>query len=241
MGALTLSRAEIEGRLASPPAERAAFIREAAEAGIAEAQAVYGQMLLDGHGLERDQRAAVHWFCRAAQQGHPMAINMIGRCYDLGWGVGVDKTRAAQWYRVAADLGLDWAMYNLATLMALGQGVPEDRPGALALFHRAAELTGNAKALNFIGSFHEDGWAVPRDLAEAARYYARAAEGGDFRGMFNHARMLLATGRRLEAAAWIARAAPLATPAFRAKAAGWLARNGEQALAAPLEYEIDSH
>ena len=48
-----LSRDEIAARLAAPPAERAAFIRACAEAGEAEAQAVYGQMLLDGIGVPR--------------------------------------------------------------------------------------------------------------------------------------------------------------------------------------------
>ena len=65
---------------------------------------------------------------------------------------------------------------------------------------------GNAKAMNFVGSFHEDGWVVLRDMAKAARHYARAAEGGDFRGCFNHARMLGEKGRAEEALTWIERA-----------------------------------
>lgn len=224
---------EIARRLAAPPEERAAFVRAAAAAGVAEAQAVYGQMLLDGAGVGKDARAAVGWFWKAATQGHAMAINMIGRCYDLGWGVGVDKARAAEWYRVAADKGLDWAMYNLATLMALGEGVAEDRPGALALFRQAADLTGNPKALNFIGSFHEDGWVVARDMGEAARLYALAAEGGDFRGMFNHARMLIDAGRAGEAQGWIERLWPIATEAFREKVAGWLRKRSLKVLLPP--------
>jgi len=213
--------AELQARLAGPPEERAALVMVAAEGGMAEAQAIYGQMLLDGHGVAKDERAAVRWFSQAAKQGHVMAINMIGRCYDLGWGVAVDKARAAEWYRAAADRGLDWAMYNLATLMALGHGVAEDKPGALALFRKAAAM-GNAKAINFVGSFHEDGWVVERDLAEAARCYARAAEGGDFRGQFNHARMLADAGRIEEALAWLVRVPETATAAFREKAAAYL-------------------
>eukprot|EP01032_Pedospumella_encystans_P006348 gene6348-7603_t len=69
-------------------------------------------------------------------------------------------------------------MYNYATLLALGDGVAEDKAAAFAWFERAAKL-GNAKAINFVGSFHEDGWVVPRDLKRAARCYARAAQGGD--------------------------------------------------------------
>jgi len=219
---LAMDADEMRRRMAAPPEERAAFVRVAAEGGVAEAQAIYGQMLLDGAGLPADPREAVRWFNRAARQGHLMAINMMGRCYDLGWGVAVDKVRAAEWFKVASDRGLDWGIYNYATALALGAGVPEDKPAALALFRLAAAM-GNAKAINFVGSFHEDGWVVERDMAEAARCYALAAEGGDFRGQFNHARMLADAGRIDEALDWLAKVPETATDAFLAKARSWLA------------------
>ena len=50
----TLTPDAIAARLSGTPAERAAFVREAADAGIAEAQAVYGQMSLDGTGVAAD-------------------------------------------------------------------------------------------------------------------------------------------------------------------------------------------
>jgi len=217
-----LTPKDIAARLSGPPEERAAFVRAAAEAGMAEAQAVYGQMLLDGTGVAKDEPAALDWFTRAAAQHHLMAINMVGRCYDLGWGTPPDKARAAECYRIAAERGLDWGMYNYATLLALGVGVAEDKAAALDWFQRAAKM-GNAKAINFVGSFHEDGWVVPRDMAKAARCYARAARGGDFRGCFNHARMLGAAGKVDEAMQWLKRAGETATPAFADKAAIWLA------------------
>ena len=222
---LALSPDEIAARLAGSPEARAAFMRVAAEAGIAEAQAVYGQMLLDGHGVARDAVAALGWFTRAAAQHHVMALNMVGRCYDLGWGTPVRKDRAAQCFRLAAEQGLDWAMYNYATLLALGEGVAENKTAALVWLEKAAAL-GNAKAINFIGSFHEDGWVVKRDMAKAARLYASAAHGGDFRGAFNHARMLGQKGQIEEALKWLARAGETATAAFVDKAAAWLERSG---------------
>jgi TPR repeat protein len=226
---LAMDATEVAHRLAGPPHERAAFVHVAAEGGIAEAQAVYGQMLLDGTGVARDQREAVRWFDKAARQGHVMAINMMGRCYDLGWGVPVDKVRAAQWFKAAAERGLDWGLYNYATALTLGAGVPEDKPQALALFRRAAEM-GNAKAHNFVGSFYEDGWVVERDIAEAARCYAAAAEGGDFRGQFNHARMLAEAGELDEALRWLARVPETATETFLAKARTWLERAPQMEL-----------
>jgi TPR repeat protein len=218
-----LSRDEIDARLAGVPEERLALIRTAAEAGLAEAQAVLGQMLLDGAEVKKDERAAFRWFLRAAGRQHLMALNMVGRCYDLGWGTRIDKARAAECFRIAAERGLDWAMYNYATLLTLGHGVAEDKAAALAWFEKAAAL-GNAKAINFVGSFHEDGWVVPRNLDKAADCYRRAAEGGDFRGQFNHARMLIARGHTDLALLWLGRCAARANERFKLLAAGWLER-----------------
>ena len=222
----TLTPDAIAARLSGNPEERAAFVREAAEAGVAEAQAVYGQMLLDGVGVAANPAAALGWFTKAAAQHHVMALNMVGRCYDLGWGTAIDKARAAECYRIAAERGLDWAMYNYATQLALGDGVAEDKAAALALLETVAAMDSglaSAKAINFVGSFAEDGWACERDLARAADCYARAAEGGDFRGCFNHARMLGAAGDVEAALDWLKQAGMRGNAAFLAKAEAWLA------------------
>lgn len=197
------------------------MLREAATAGDPHAQAIYAQMLLDGVEVPADASAALRWFVKAAAQQHLMALNMVGRCYDLGWGTTPDKARAAECYRVAAERGLDWAMYNFATLLALGDGVAEDKAAALVWLEKAAAM-GNAKAINFVGSFAEDGWAGPRDMAKAADCYARAAAGGDFRGAFNHARMLGAAGEVDAVLPWLRQAGATGNARFVEQAASWL-------------------
>ena len=221
-----LDTEEIARRLSGPREEVAAFVRQAAEAGSAEAQARFAQMLLDGDGIPQDACQAFTWFERAAHAGHVEAANMIGRCYDLGWGVRADKVKAAAWFRQAAARGLTWAKYNYATLLALGEGVPEDKAAALALFEEAA-ADGNAKAHNFVGSFHEDGWVVERNLDEAARRYAIAAAGGDFRGQFNHGRMLVSMGEADEALHWMGLAWENGNARFRAQMIDYLLTLGE--------------
>jgi len=218
-----LTHDEIAARLSGPPEARAAFLREAAAAGSPAAQAAYGQLLLDGDGVARDQAAALRFFLAASRGGDLMALNMVGRCYDLGWGTAPDKHRAAECYRMAAARGLPEAMYNHATLLTLGEGVAQDRAAALAWFERSA-AAGFAKADNFVGSFAEDGWAGPRDMARAANRYARAAEGGDFRGCFNHGRLLADAGDLNGAAHWIGRALALGNDRFRDQVGDWLAR-----------------
>ncbi|GAA4762147.1 tetratricopeptide repeat protein [Stakelama sediminis] len=216
-----LSRDELDRRLAEPAAGRAALIRQAAEEGVAEAQTVFGQMLLDGVEVERDATAGFEWFVRAAAQGHLMALNMVGRCYDLGWGTAVNKARAAECFRIAATRGLEWGMYNYATALTMGEGVAEDKAAAFGWFEKAAAL-GNAKAINFIGSFYEDGWVVERDRVKAGDCYARAAQGGDFRGAFNHARMLAEDGQGDLALQWLTACGRTANARFIEKAERWL-------------------
>ncbi|MFW9267840.1 tetratricopeptide repeat protein [Pseudomonas sp. NR3] len=188
--------------LKDSPARAAQAILIAAGAGVLEAQALLGQILLDGQGIEQDKPLALRWFDIAAQRGHLMARNMLGRCHEHGWGCVADPAVAAAHYRQAAEAGLDWAMYNYANLLATGRGVTEDQPQALALYRRAAEL-GHAKSMNLLGRYLEDGRCCPADPVAAAEWYRRSAEAGDFRGQFSHAAVLAQEGRIDESLTWL--------------------------------------
>jgi hypothetical protein len=193
------------------------LVRDAAFRGVHQAQALYGQMLLDGRLVERNQTAALHWFERSARGGNVMGMNMVGRCLDQGWGVAASKRMAEKWFRMAAERGLDWGMYNLATLLTLGEdGVPQDKTTAYFWFRKAEEL-GHVKSINILGGFYEDGWVVAQDRGLAREHYRRAAVGGDFRGQFNYARLLIQEGDVLGALHWLQQVPTTATPAFMAK------------------------
>ncbi|KKW92290.1 tetratricopeptide repeat protein [Sphingobium chungbukense] len=220
-----MSADTLAARLAEPGSDRAALIRIAAEGGVVQAQLLLGQMLLDGIELPADPRAAFGWFNRAAASHDMFALNMVGRCYELGWGVAVDPDRAMECYRVAAGRGLAEAMYNYATQLALR----DEHEAALDWFRKAASDPGliGAKAANYIGSFHEDGWAVAPDREEALRHYRIAAQSGDFRGQFNLARLLAEDGATDEALSWLGRVRETATPAFLDKAADHLRHSSD--------------
>lgn len=196
---------EFAQHLAGEPAQAAMWIKAAAEQGMPDAQALLGQILLDGRGISEDPAQARHWFAKAAVQGHPMGINMLGRCHELGWGGDIDTSQAAVHFKRAADLGLDWAMYNYANLLLHGNGVSKDEQEALAWYRKAAVL-GNAKSLNVVGRFYEEGWLVQADQAQAAEYYRLAATGGDFRGQYNYALLLAEQGRMEDALHWLQQA-----------------------------------
>lgn len=200
-------------------------MRSWAEDCNADAQLVLGQMLLDGRGAAPQPQNALNWFVKAGRAGHPMAMNMVGRCYENGWGVEADQETATNWFRNAAHAGLDWGMYNYATSLALGRGVAEDRSGAFEWLTRASAL-GHAKSMNVLGGFYEDGWVVPVDLSQARALYLQAAEGGDFRGWFNLGRCQWAQGHADGARASFLKAQTGATPAFRAAMDDYLEKAG---------------
>jgi hypothetical protein len=195
----------LKAMLDESPARAAQAILLAAREGVLDAQALLGQILLDGRGIEQDQPLAVRWFEIAAKGGHLMARNMLGRCHEHGWGCTAAAETAAHHYRMAAQAGLDWAMYNLANLLATGRGVAENQAQALALYRRAAEL-GHAKSMNLLGRYLEEGRHCPQDLLAARHWYRRSAEGGDFRGQFSFATVLADEGRIDEAMDWLRKA-----------------------------------
>ncbi|KAB8044604.1 tetratricopeptide repeat protein [Janthinobacterium aquaticum] len=227
----TMPATDWSAMLAEGGAEALAWLEAAARHGVSRAQAILAQRLLTGEGVAADPPQAVHWFRQAAARDDAEAINMLGRCLENGWGVAADAQLAVYWYRQAAVAGLDWGMYNLANLLMSGKGIAGDRPAALALYRQAAAL-GHAKSVNILGRFHEEGWDMPVDPAQAALLYCQAAIGGDFRGQFNHARLLLERGKVVQAVAWLRRIPATATPAFLANLRGWLQASGTPQVAA---------
>ena len=195
----------LKAMLDESPGRAAQAILMAAGEGILDAQALLGQILLDGQGIARDQPLAVRWFDIAARREHSMARNMLGRCPEHGWGCAADAVAAARHYRIAAEAGLDWAMYNYANLLATGRGVIEDQLQALSLYRHAAEL-GHAKSMNLLGRYLEEGRLCPADPAAARDWYRRSAEGGDFRGQFSFAAVLTEEGNIDDALVWLRKA-----------------------------------
>jgi TPR repeat protein len=195
----------LKAMLEESPARAAQAILIAARENILDAQALLGQILLDGQGIGQDRPLAVRWFEIAARRGHLMARNMLGRCHEHGWGCAAHASVAAQHYRIAAEGGLDWGMYNYANLLATGRGVSENQRQALSLYRQAAEL-GHAKSMNLLGRYLEEGRDCPADPLAARLWYRRSAEGGDFRGQFSYAALLADEGQVDEAMSWLRRA-----------------------------------
>ena len=210
-----------------------------ARLGRADAQVILGQWLLDGHGVARNAAGALAWFLKAAAQGQSMGMNMAGRCFENGWGIEANNFVAANWYRQAADQGLDAGMYNYANLLATGKGAKQDPATALQWYRRAAAL-GHAKSMTKIGHFYEDGRVVAQDTVAATLWFEGGARGGDFRGQFNYAGMLAASGRMDEALDWLHKVPLTATPGFKQLAGAQLLQSPHPAFRDVGQRMLDS-
>jgi TPR repeat protein len=98
----------------------------------AEAQFELGMRLAWGlDGTEKDQRAALKWFHKAAAQGHPRAQTQLGMAYKEGRGIDRDMNESIKWMRKGAEQRNAKAQFELGVAYRDGKGVPQDRVLAL--------------------------------------------------------------------------------------------------------------
>lgn len=152
-------------------------VRQDAERGDADAQAVLGLNYLSGQGgCPQDTAEAVAWFRRAAEQGDPDDQYNMGILYAAGFNgmLPPDPSLAVTWYRKAAKQGHVGAQYNLGVAYQEGMGVPQDDVIALEWYHKAAEK-GYARAQYNLGVAYSRGIGFPQNDVQAVEWWQRAA------------------------------------------------------------------
>ena len=98
-------------------------------------------MLRDGDGCDRDFEQSFHWFCKAAAQGHSVALCGVAECYESGRGVPQDYKKAFEYYSrcgISDDPPIDAGM-ALAKMSYCGEGIQQSYAQALALWTQVAE------------------------------------------------------------------------------------------------------
>ena len=119
----------------SSPQELAA----AAKAGSPRAMFRYGEALVLGDQVTKDEASGVMFLRRAADLGEPSAAFRLGKLMDDGTGLPRDSKRALGYYRAAAAGGVGEAFFNLGAAYASGRGVKRDYAEALAWLILARE------------------------------------------------------------------------------------------------------
>jgi hypothetical protein len=174
------------------PAQGLQFLRNAAEAGLAQAQSALANACLQGEGMPPDPTQAVHWYEKAASQGLAEAQHALGTMLLQGVTQGVDTEAALDWFRKAARQ--DYLAAQVAIEMlerdaghraeVRGTGSPKtgvaERRRKEERWIKAAEM-GNADARYQLGLMYEKGLGLEKDTQSALYWYGVAAQQGHAR------------------------------------------------------------
>jgi len=159
-------------------------LKPLADRGDPRAQARIGRLLLDGHGLPKDEAEAVRLLRQAAGQGDAMGqlgladVLMAGR-----GGVAIDVPRAIILLQLAADGGEAEALHRLGLLEVFsakvgGVSMPQSAARGVDNLARAAQL-GWAPSQELLGIVLLNGMAgQAKDPARAVELLRQAADQG---------------------------------------------------------------
>ena len=84
------------------------FLTEAAQKGMTDACKLLGVVYMSGQYApwpEKDEKEALAWWRKAAEQGDEEAMFWVGQCYEDGIGASQDIEEAARWKQMAAAHG----------------------------------------------------------------------------------------------------------------------------------------
>jgi TPR repeat protein len=166
-------------------AKAAELYKQAADAGVAEAQASIGDKLYHGDGVKKDANAAFGYLSKAAKAGVPRAQFSLGVLFLKGEGVKKDSMMAGVWIQNAAQGGIADAQFTLGMMYAKGEGgLPQDVQLAMGWTKKAAEqghvqakeITEQSKPTAFAAFY--DGEEGEKRLADAQAAMAEEASSG---------------------------------------------------------------
>ena len=129
-------------------------------------------------GVAQDEREAVAWWRKSAEQKYAEAQFDLGPVYQEGVGVDKDKGKAVEWLRKAAEQGHAQAQCCLAKAYWEGEGVAKSLDEAAGWFRKSAEQ-GNVDAHFSLGLACQGGGGVVRSEHKAVHWFRKAAEQGD--------------------------------------------------------------
>ena len=125
--------------------------------------------------MGKDEKEAVKWYTKSAEQGNANAQNSLGVCYQNGTGVGKDEKKAVKWYAEAAAQMDSCAQHNLGDCYSNGNGVVKNDQESVKWYTKSAEQGDQTGQLR-LAKCYERGAGVAKDPKEAVKWYLKASE-----------------------------------------------------------------
>jgi len=115
---------------------------------------------------------------RAANAGHPAAMDQVGQLLRLGEGVKVDLAAAVEWYERGAAAGSAAAAANAGRAYVNGWARPVDHAKAMHYYRQAAEAGDLWGMHNYGGLLVNGARGIPRDAVAGREWIEKAALAG---------------------------------------------------------------
>lgn len=168
------------------------LIRQAADAGLAQAQYRLGHLYMSGF-FKAAQPCSDFNQCRARDRQHtemgvryfglaaptyPPAASAMGYAYYYGaHGVRRDLSQAAVNLGIAAEAGIPAAMRLLGPMYMEGKGVPQDTVRGIELVALAAQM-GDQSSQLLMGDYALRGEGIRANRSLAVAWYSKAKQNG---------------------------------------------------------------
>lgn len=123
----------------------------------------------------RDEKKAVEWFRKSANQGNMYGQYNLGLMYRMGDGVPQDYQQALQWFSKAAKQGSAEAMISIGHLYEYGTGVKKDETKAMDWYMKVAEK-GNQDGQCHTAGLYMHGIDIKRDNVRAKQLLEQCLE-----------------------------------------------------------------
>ena len=153
------------------------YCRVAADAGVAWAQTMVGDMYFYGDGVAQNYRTAANWYLMAANQDDIEGTASYGLCRYMGYGVQPNPYEGLRLLMWAAEKGSAMAQFNVG-YYCLDEGDPVE---ALKWFRLSAKQN-YPESQAYIGLCYFYGYGVTKNQYEAFKWFKLAADQGNLFG-----------------------------------------------------------
>jgi TPR repeat protein len=178
MGALgQIYRYGVHGSIEVDTRQAVAWLKQAANAGDAEALYHQGVMLENGEAGKVDLRQAGDLLNSAANNGSTAAMVYLGKHEAAK--VPPNKSGAKTWFEKAANLNSADARHQLGLLLQ------NTDPSQAFDYFRHAAAQDHSEAQSDLGFCYEHGYGTDKNASEAFSWYQKSAKRGDRFGMYN--------------------------------------------------------